>query len=143
MGAANTTAHRTRHAPGQQAVPRQPAGRPPSGHPPASRHPADGPLMGGPGMDGPGMDGPGPGGPRGAGPSDRPGGRAGAGPRTLSREDLELLQMLADGALLGAVARKLQTSERTVRRRIRSICDLLGVDAPIQAVVWAARRGLL
>jgi DNA-binding NarL/FixJ family response regulator len=61
----------------------------------------------------------------------------------LDREDLELLRLLADGALLGAVARRLRTSERTVRRRIRSICNRLGVDAPIQAVVWAARRGLL
>lgn len=74
--------------------------------------------------------------------------RAGAGPGTgpampLDHEDLELLRLLADGALLGAVARRLRTSERTVRRRIRSICNRLGVDAPIQAVVWAARRGLL
>jgi DNA-binding CsgD family transcriptional regulator len=143
MGAANTTAHRTRHGPGQQAAPRQPSGHSPSGHQPASRHPA-----GGPGIGGPGIGGPGPGGPRAGGPGGRPGGpgepgEPGSGPTTLSREDLELLQMLADGALLGAVARKLQTSERTVRRRIRNICDLLGVDAPIQAVVWAARRGLL
>ena len=61
----------------------------------------------------------------------------------LDREDLELLRLLADGALLGAVARQTRTSERTVRRRIRSICTRLGVGAPIQAVVWAARRGLL
>jgi DNA-binding NarL/FixJ family response regulator len=61
----------------------------------------------------------------------------------LSPEDLELLRMLADGVLIGAVARHLRTSERTVRRRIRGICDRLGVDAPIQAVVWAARLGLL
>jgi len=31
----------------------------------------------------------------------------------------------------------------TVRRRIRDICDRLGVDAPIHAAVRAARRGLL
>jgi DNA-binding NarL/FixJ family response regulator len=67
----------------------------------------------------------------------------GPGPEAISPQDLELLRMLADGALLGAVARRLRTSERTVRRRIRNICNLLGVDAPIQAVVWAARRGLL
>jgi DNA-binding NarL/FixJ family response regulator len=53
------------------------------------------------------------------------------------------LRLLADGVLPGAVARRLRTPERTVRRRIRDICDRLGVDAPIQAVVWAARRGLL
>jgi DNA-binding NarL/FixJ family response regulator len=53
----------------------------------------------------------------------------------LSHDDLELLRLLADGVL--------RTPERTVRRRIRDICDRVGVDAPIQAVVWAARRGLL
>ena len=69
---------------------------------------------------------------------------SGTGPAMpLDHEDLELLRLLADGALLGAVARRLRTSERTVRRRIRSICNRLGVGAPIQAVVWAARRGLL
>jgi DNA-binding NarL/FixJ family response regulator len=72
------------------------------------------------------------------------GASSGTGPAMpLDHEDLELLRLLADGALLGAVARRLRTSERTVRRRIRSICNRLGVDAPIQAVVWAARRGLL
>ena len=45
----------------------------------------------------------------------------GTGPATpLAHEDLALLRLL-----------------------IRSICNRLGVDAPIQAVVWAARRGLL
>ena len=89
-----------------------------------------------------------------AGPGPGPGPRLGPGPATgpamgptrampLDREDLELLRLLAEGTLLGAVARRLRTSERTVRRRIRSICNRLGVDAPIQAVVWAARRGLL
>ncbi len=57
--------------------------------------------------------------------------------------DLELLRLLAEGLLLDGVARRTGLSERTVRRRCRSICDRLGVQAPIQAVVWAARRGLL
>jgi DNA-binding NarL/FixJ family response regulator len=83
---------------------------------------------------------------RAANSTDSRGPRAGpgTGPATpLDHEDLELLRLLADGALLGAVARRLRTSERTVRRRIRTICNRLGVAAPIQAVVWAARRGLL
>jgi len=71
------------------------------------------------------------------------GGRTGTPEMPLSHDDLELLRLLADGVPLGAVARRLRTSERTVRRRIRDICDRLGVDAPIQAVVWAARRDLL
>jgi DNA-binding NarL/FixJ family response regulator len=62
---------------------------------------------------------------------------------TLGQDDLELLRLLAAGLPLETVARRLDLSDRTVRRRTRSICDRLGVAAPIQAVVWAARRGLL
>ena len=61
----------------------------------------------------------------------------------LSREDVALLSLLAEGLPLGAVARRLCTSERTVRRRTRQICDRLGLRTPIQAVVWAAQRGIL
>ncbi len=61
----------------------------------------------------------------------------------LSREDVELLGLLARGLPLEAVARRLGTSERTVRRRTKAICDRLGVTAPIEAVVWAARQGLV
>jgi DNA-binding NarL/FixJ family response regulator len=61
----------------------------------------------------------------------------------LSRQDVELLGLLARGMPLDAVARRLNTSERTVRRRIKAICDRLGVRASIQAVVWAARQGLV
>lgn len=62
---------------------------------------------------------------------------------TLAREDLDLLELLAEGLPLSTIARRLEMSDRTVRRRLRAICDRLGVTAPIQAVVWAARRGLL
>jgi hypothetical protein len=30
-----------------------------------------------------------------------------------------------------------------VRRRTKAICARMGVDFPIQAVVWAAQRGLI
>ena len=61
----------------------------------------------------------------------------------LDDDDLHLLRLLATGLPTDAVARRLATSERTVRRRTRAICDRLGVPAPISAAVWAARRGLL
>jgi DNA-binding NarL/FixJ family response regulator len=64
-----------------------------------------------------------------------------AGP--LSRQDVELLRLPAQGLPLNSVARRMRTSERTVRRRTRAICSQLGVGASIQAVVWAAREGLL
>ena len=61
----------------------------------------------------------------------------------LSQQDVELLRLLAGGLPLDVMARQTSTSERTVRRRIRAICDQLGVRTPIQAVAWAARRGLV
>ncbi|WP_199736229.1 helix-turn-helix domain-containing protein [Micromonospora sp. HM5-17] len=61
----------------------------------------------------------------------------------LDDQELHLLRLLADGLPTDAVARRIGMSERTVRRRVRAICDRLGVPAPISAVVWAVRRGLL
>lgn len=62
---------------------------------------------------------------------------------SLTHQEVELLQLLGQGLPLGTVARRLRTSERTVRRRTKAICERVGVDFPIQAVVWAAQRGLI
>lgn len=74
--------------------------------------------------------------------SDRPPPGTGEGSQ-LAEADLRLLQLLGEGLSVEQLARRTNASERTVRRRCRAICDRLGVQAPIQAVVWAARRGLL
>jgi DNA-binding NarL/FixJ family response regulator len=60
----------------------------------------------------------------------------------LSNEDLCLIGLFADGLPVEAIARRLAMSERTVRRRSRAICDELGLGM-VQAVAWAARRGLI
>jgi len=65
-----------------------------------------------------------------------------ASPMPLSGRDVELLRLLAQGLPLDSAARPVITTERAVRRRTRPICNRLGFDAPIQAVVWAAQRGL-
>jgi DNA-binding NarL/FixJ family response regulator len=62
---------------------------------------------------------------------------------SLTREDIEVLTLLAQGLPLASVARRLHLSERSVRRRVRMICDRLGLRTSIQAVVWAAKRGLV
>jgi DNA-binding NarL/FixJ family response regulator len=74
-----------------------------------------------------------------ADPSPAPSGLA----TELSQQDVELLKLLAGGLPLDAVARRMGKSERTVRRRVRGICDQLGLGTSIQAVAWAARRGLV
>ncbi len=61
----------------------------------------------------------------------------------LDAPDVELLQLVAEGLPLGAVARRLRTSDRTVRRRLKAIRDRLGVHSSVQAIVWAVRRGLV
>jgi DNA-binding NarL/FixJ family response regulator len=61
----------------------------------------------------------------------------------LSRQDVELLSLIACGLPLEAVARRTNTSERTVRRRVKAICDRLEFSSSIQAVAWAARQGLV
>jgi DNA-binding NarL/FixJ family response regulator len=61
----------------------------------------------------------------------------------LDAEETELVRLLAEGLVLDAVARRMALSERTVRRRVRALCDRFGVDAPVQVVVLAARSGLL
>jgi DNA-binding NarL/FixJ family response regulator len=61
----------------------------------------------------------------------------------LTPEEHGLLLLLAEGLPLDAIARRLSTSSRTLRRRIRVLCDRIGVQTPLQAAVWAARRGLI
>jgi DNA-binding NarL/FixJ family response regulator len=60
---------------------------------------------------------------------------------TLDADDLRLLQLVADGHTAAGTAARLDVSERTVRRRLRDVCDRLGVHSPIEAVVLAVRHG--
>lgn len=64
-----------------------------------------------------------------------------SGTGTLEDDDLELLRLIGSGRTLEAVGREFGMSERTVRRRLRRLCDQLQVDTPIEAVVWAVRHG--
>jgi DNA-binding NarL/FixJ family response regulator len=61
----------------------------------------------------------------------------------LSHADLALLAELAKGVTVDRVGRRLDVSGRTVRRRLRGICDRIGVGTAIEAVAWAVRRQLI
>lgn len=61
----------------------------------------------------------------------------------LDDEDLRLLSLVATGLPTVVVARTLNTSPRTLQRRIREICDRIGVNTTVEAVAWAARRQLI
>ncbi|MBP2704282.1 LuxR family transcriptional regulator [Microbispora sp. RL4-1S] len=61
----------------------------------------------------------------------------------LTDDDLLLLAELAKGVTADRVGRTLDVSGRTVRRRLRCICDRIGVATAIEAVAWAARRRLI
>lgn len=61
----------------------------------------------------------------------------------LSDKDVQLLSHLASGMTADVAARHLDLSSRTLRRRMRTICDRLDLDTPIEAVVWAAKEGLI
>lgn len=61
----------------------------------------------------------------------------------LDEQEIALVRLLAEGLVLEAIARRLSVSERTLRRRIRGLCDRFDVETPVQVVVWAARNGVL
>jgi DNA-binding NarL/FixJ family response regulator len=61
----------------------------------------------------------------------------------LDDEELRILHLLAQGLPTDVVARRVGVSGRTVRRRVRGICERSGSANLMQAVVWAVRHGLL
>ena len=69
-------------------------------------------------------------------------GHHGAGPK-VTAEELTILTLMSNGMTLDSVAIRVSVSQRTLSRRLRCVCDRLGVAHPIQAIVWAARQGLL
>lgn len=61
----------------------------------------------------------------------------------VTAEELTILALMAEGLTLDSVAVRVTMSPRTLSRRLRCVCDRLGVSHPIQAIVWAAHQGLI
>ena len=64
-------------------------------------------------------------------------------PDGLGDEDRTLLRLLSSGQTTAAVVTRLDCSERTVQRRLRGICDELGVRSSMEAVVLAVRHRVI
>lgn len=61
----------------------------------------------------------------------------------LTDDELAVLRLMAEGQTVESVARRLDVSERTVRRKVRSVCATIGVDTTVEAIVWAVRNRLI
>ena len=61
----------------------------------------------------------------------------------LKPTDIALLQALADGDTLKALAPTLNREWGTLKKRMRAIRDFLGADTTTQAVAMALRRSLI
>jgi non-specific serine/threonine protein kinase len=57
----------------------------------------------------------------------------------LSRREMEVAELVADGATNAQVAARLFISERTVESHLRSVFNKLGVDTRLQVARWFAR----
>jgi two-component system, NarL family, response regulator DegU len=66
------------------------------------------------------------------------------GPNTvLTRREIEVLQMLANGASSGDVAKRLFISSKTVKNHLAHIYSKLGATSRTQAVATAVRSGIV
>jgi len=62
---------------------------------------------------------------------------------TLTRREIEILQVVATGASTRAIAEKLHVSPATVRNHVQNILTKLGVHNRLEAVAWATRHRLV
>ena len=61
----------------------------------------------------------------------------------LDHEQVEWLRALAKGMTINQLAESISYSEREVYRLLRALYDRLGVRNRIEALIWAAQRGIV
>ena len=66
-----------------------------------------------------------------------------ATPESLTRRELEIVAMVAQGKSNGEIAAALVVSKRTVEKHIAHILNKLGVTNRSQIVIWALENGLV
>ncbi|HLN15668.1 MAG TPA: response regulator transcription factor [Acidimicrobiales bacterium] len=64
-------------------------------------------------------------------------------PHNLSPRELEVLQLLADGASTDEIVARLVISPHTARNHVRNILSKMGVHSKLEAVSVAAREGIV
>ncbi len=62
---------------------------------------------------------------------------------SFTRRELEVLHLLADGLDTIAMADRLQIADHTVEWHVRHVIEKLQVHSKLQAVIAAARRGII
>ena len=75
-------------------------------------------------------------------PPPRAVGAGGARKDGLTRRELEIVEMVAQGKSNGEIAAALVVSKRTVEKHIAHILNKLGVTNRSQIVIWALENGL-
>lgn len=61
----------------------------------------------------------------------------------LSRREVEIVRLVADGLSNKEIGARLFISERTVDNHVQHVLNKLGVHSRAQVAVWAAEHGLL
>ncbi|GAA1715592.1 response regulator transcription factor [Nonomuraea bangladeshensis] len=60
---------------------------------------------------------------------------------SLSKREIEVMDLIADGESNGQIARRLFLSEKTVKNHVNRIYAKLGVDSRVTAIgLWRSRR---
>ena len=64
-------------------------------------------------------------------------------PSELTRRELEILRLVAQGLSNAAIAKRLRLSDHTVKRHVANLLTRLGLPSRAAAAAYAAREGLL